>query len=83
MTSGLFASARQRDPLLLPAGQLPGSGSVPFRNAELGQKLVRRPACLSASPADQQQRQLDAFDHGQRRQQVEEPEHEEPQRRSP
>jgi hypothetical protein len=46
--------ARQRDPLLLPAGQLRRSGSVLLGNAQLAQQLVRRPAGLPAPPTDQQ-----------------------------
>ena len=59
--------ARQRDALLLAAGQLDRSGSVLFRNAEIAQQLVRRPSGLSASPAHQEQRQLDVLDRRQRR----------------
>ena len=45
-------------------------------DAELAQQLVRGPAGVLAPPADEQQRQLDVLDRGQRRQQVEELEHE-------
>ena len=68
--------ARQRDPLLLPAGQLRRSGSVLLGNAEIAQQLVRRPTSLPAPPADQQQGELDVLDRRKGRHEIEELEHE-------